>query len=175
MPAKTDLPDAHGRFGPFGGRYVPETLTRALEQLTARYDQAVGDAAFQEQLGQLYRHYVGRPSPLCHAPRLSQQCGGAQIYLKREDLNHTGSHKINNTLGQALLTLRMGKRRVIAETGAGQHGVATATACAHFGLDCVVYMGEEDIRRQRPNVFSMKLLGAEVRPVRAARARCATR
>ncbi len=165
MSAKTDVPDAHGRFGPFGGRYVPETLTRALEQLTARYEQAVGDAAFQAELGQLYRHYVGRPSPLYHAPRLSRQCGGAQIYLKREDLNHTGSHKINNTLGQALLTLRMGKGRVIAETGAGQHGVATATACADFGLECVVYMGEEDIRRQRPNVFSMKLLGAEVRAV----------
>ncbi len=111
------------------------------------------------------QHYVGRPSPLYHAQRLSEQCGGAQIYLKREDLNHTGAHKINNTLGQALLTLRMGKRRVIAETGAGQHGVATATACARFGLECVVYMGEEDIRRQAPNVFSMRLLGAEVRPV----------
>ncbi len=120
---------------------------------------------FKISLPRLYRHYVGRPSPLYHAQRLSRQCGGAQILLKREDLNHTGSHKINNTLGQALLTLQMGKRRVIAETGAGQHGVATATACADFGLDCVVYMGEEDIRRQRPNVFSMKLLGAEVRPV----------
>ena len=123
------------------------------------------DAAFQAELDDLLKNYVGRPSPLYHAKRLSEQCGGAQIWLKREDLNHTGAHKINNTLGQALLTLRMGKKRVIAETGAGQHGVATATACAHFGLECVVYMGEEDIRRQAPNVFSMKLLGAEVRPV----------
>jgi tryptophan synthase beta chain len=136
-----------------------------LDELAAHYDDAASDPAFQEQLGWLYKHYVGRPSPLYHARRLSEHCGGAQIYLKREDLNHTGSHKINNTLGQALLTLRMGKGRVIAETGAGQHGVATATACAHFGLECVVYMGEEDIRRQRPNVFSMRLLGAEVRPV----------
>ncbi len=120
---------------------------------------------FQAELASLLKNYVGRPSPLYHAKRLTEQCGGAQIWLKREDLNHTGAHKINNTIGQALLTLRMGKKRVIAETGAGQHGVATATACAHFGLDCVVYMGEEDIRRQAPNVFSMKLLGAEVRPV----------
>ena len=165
MPATTHVPDAAGRFGAFGGRYAPETLTRALDELAAQYERAVGDKTFQDQLQDLYQHYVGRPSPLYHAQRLSRHCGGAQIYLKREDLNHTGSHKINNTLGQALLTLRMGKRRVIAETGAGQHGVATATACAHFGLECVVYMGEEDIRRQRPNVFSMKLLGAEVRPV----------
>ena len=165
MPASIKVPDAAGRFGPFGGRYVPETLTHALEELAAEYDKAVADASFQTQLDELYRHYVGRPSPLYFAQRLSRQCGGAMIYLKREDLNHTGAHKINNTLGQALLTQRMGKRRVIAETGAGQHGVATATACARFGLECVVYMGEEDIRRQRPNVFSMKLLGAEVRPV----------
>ena len=144
---------------------MPETLTRALDELAAEYDKARVDGAFQTELADLYRYYVGRPSPLYHARRLSEQCGGAQIYLKREDLNHTGAHKINNTLGQALLTLRMGKRRVIAETGAGQHGVATATACARFGLECVVYMGEEDIRRQAPNVFSMKLLGAEVRPV----------
>ena len=163
--ASKDVPDHAGRFGPFGGRYVPETLTRALEQLTAEYQKATADPSFQEELAELYRNYVGRPSPLYYAQRLSEQCGGAKIYLKREDLNHTGSHKINNTLGQALLTRRMGKHRVIAETGAGQHGVATATACAHFGLECVVYMGEEDIRRQRPNVFSMKLLGAEVRPV----------
>jgi tryptophan synthase beta chain len=161
----TQVPDAAGRFGAFGGRYVPETLIRALDELTVEYDKAVGDAAFQAELAGLLKHYVGRPSPLYHAKRLSEQCGGAQIWLKREDLNHTGAHKINNTLGQALLTLRMGKKRVIAETGAGQHGVATATACAHFGLACVVYMGEEDIRRQAPNVFSMKLLGAEVRPV----------
>ena len=165
MNASIRVPDAAGRFGPFGGRYVPETLTHALDELTAEYEKAVADPKFHEELAGLYRHYVGRPSPLYFAERLSGQCGGAQIYLKREDLNHTGAHKINNTLGQALLTLRMGKRRVIAETGAGQHGVATATACARFGLECVVYMGEEDIRRQRPNVFSMKLLGAEVRPV----------
>lgn len=165
MPASIKVPDAAGRFGSFGGRYVPETLTRALEELAAEYDKAVADSNFQKELDELYKHYVGRPSPLYFARRLSQRCGGAQIYLKREDLNHTGAHKINNTLGQALLTERMGKRRVIAETGAGQHGVATATACARFGLECVVYMGEEDIRRQRPNVFSMKLLGAEVRAV----------
>jgi len=165
MTTISQVPDAAGRFGQFGGRYVPETLSRALDELTAAYAEAKQDAQFQETLDELLRNYVGRPSPLYHARRLSEQCGGAQIYLKREDLNHTGAHKINNTLGQALLTLRMGKRRVIAETGAGQHGVATATACAHFGLPCVVYMGEEDIRRQRPNVFSMKLLGAEVRPV----------
>jgi tryptophan synthase beta chain len=161
----TQVPNGSGRFGPFGGRYVPETLVHALDELTVEYEKARQDAEFQAELAGLLAHYVGRPSPLYHAKRLSQQCGGAQIWLKREDLNHTGAHKINNTLGQALLTLRMGKHRVIAETGAGQHGVATATACAHFGLDCVVYMGEEDIRRQAPNVFSMKLLGAEVRPV----------
>ena len=161
----TQVPDSAGRFGQFGGRYVPETLVHALDELAAEYDKACQDAAFQSELAMLLKHYVGRPSPLYHAKRLSQQCGGAQIWLKREDLNHTGAHKINNTIGQGLLTLRMGKKRVIAETGAGQHGVATATACAHFGLDCVVYMGEEDIRRQAPNVFSMKLLGAEVRPV----------
>ena len=165
MSAPSEVPDQAGRFGQFGGRYVPETLTRALDELTAEYEKAVRDEQFRRELDGLLSHYVGRPSPLYHARRLSERCGGAQIYLKREDLNHTGAHKINNTLGQALLTLRMGKPRVIAETGAGQHGVATATACARFGLDCVVYMGEEDIRRQRPNVFSMRLLGAEVRPV----------
>jgi len=165
MPATTRVPDSSGRFGQFGGRYVPETLTRALNELTVQYTQAAADPAFLAELNDLYKHYVGRPSPLYFARRLTEHCGGARIYLKREDLNHTGSHKINNTLGQALLALRMGKQRVIAETGAGQHGVATATACAHFGLQCIVYMGEEDIRRQRPNVFSMKLLGAEVRPV----------
>jgi tryptophan synthase beta chain len=164
-PASSHVPDAAGRFGAFGGRYVPETLMRALDELAAEYERARVDSAFQAELDDLFRNYVGRPSPLYHAKRLSQETGGAQIYLKREDLNHTGAHKINNTLGQALLTIRMGKKRVIAETGAGQHGVATATACARFGLDCVVYMGEEDIRRQQPNVFSMKLLGAEVRPV----------
>ncbi len=163
--AACQLPDAAGRYGAFGGRYVPETLTAALDELAAAYEVARRDRAFQDELGDLLKNYVGRPSPLYHAQRLSKEAGGAQIYLKREDLNHTGAHKINNTLGQALLTLRMGKRRVIAETGAGQHGVATATACARFGLQCVVYMGEEDIRRQKPNVFSMRLLGAEVRPV----------
>ncbi len=165
IKATSQVPDAAGRFGAFGGRYVPETLIRALDELAVEYDKACQDAAFQAELASLLKNYVGRPSPLYHAKRLSEQCGGAQIWLKREDLNHTGAHKINNTVGQALLTLRMGKRRVIAETGAGQHGVATATACAHFGLNCVVYMGEEDIRRQAHNVFSMKLLGAEVRPV----------
>ncbi len=161
----SQVPDAAGRFGRFGGRYVPETLTRALDQLSQEYERAVQDPAFHSALDELLRDFVGRPSPLYHARRLSQQCGGAQIWFKREDVNHTGAHKINNTLGQALLTLRMGKQRVIAETGAGQHGVATATACAHFGLPCVVYMGEEDVRRQAPNVFSMRLMGAEVRPV----------
>jgi tryptophan synthase beta chain len=137
----------------------------ALEQLTAEYARAQADPAFAEELAGLFRHYIGRPSPLYFAERLTQRCGGARIYLKREDLNHTGAHKINNAIGQALLTKRMGKTRVIAETGAGQHGVATATACAHFGLPCVVYMGEEDIRRQRLNVFIMRTMGAEVRPV----------
>lgn len=159
------VPDDQGRFGQFGGRYVPETLTRALDQLEDEYQQAIADPAFNEQLEQLFSDFVGRPSPLYFAERLTAACGGAEIWLKREDTNHTGAHKINNTIGQALLTLRMGKKRVIAETGAGQHGVATATACARFGLECIVYMGEEDIRRQAPNVFSMKLLGAEVRPV----------
>ena len=159
------VPDEQGRFGQFGGRYVPETLTRALDQLSAEYKQAIADPAFTSHFDQLLSDFVGRPSPLYFAERLTAACGGAEIWLKREDTNHTGSHKINNTLGQALLTLRMGKKRVIAETGAGQHGVATATACARFGLECIVYMGEEDIRRQAPNVFSMKLLGAEVRPV----------
>lgn len=158
-------PDPRGRFGEFGGRYVPETLIAALDQLDEEYRQAKKDPEFQSRLRQLLRDFVGRPSPLYHARRLSEQCGGAQIWFKREDLNHTGAHKINNTVGQALLTLRMGKRRVIAETGAGQHGVATATACAHFGLPCVVYMGEEDVRRQQPNVRSMELLGAEICPV----------
>ncbi len=161
----SQVPDAAGRFGRFGGRYVPETLHRALSELEQAYDEARRDPVFQAELDSLLKSFVGRPSPLYFARRLTQKCGGAQIWLKREDLNHTGAHKINNTVGQALLTLRMGKQRVIAETGAGQHGVATATACAHFGLPCVVYMGEEDVRRQAPNVFSMKLLGAEVRPV----------
>jgi tryptophan synthase beta chain len=161
----SQVPDQAGRFGEFGRRFVPETLMHALEQLTAEYTQARIDPAFKQELDGLYRHYVGRPSPLYFARRLTERCGRARVYLKREDLNHTGAHKINNAIGQALLTMRMGKSRVIAETGAGQHGVATATACAHFGLPCVVYMGEEDIRRQRLNVFIMKTMGAEVRPV----------
>ncbi|MFN0052986.1 MAG: tryptophan synthase subunit beta [Planctomycetales bacterium] len=163
--ATAQVPDAAGRFGEFGRRFVPETLMHALEQLTEEYAQAQRDPAFQGELEELFKHYVGRPSPLYFARRLTETCGGARMYLKREDLNHTGAHKINNALGQALLTLRMKKTRVIAETGAGQHGVATATACAHFGLPCVVYMGEEDIRRQKLNVFIMRTMGAEVRPV----------
>jgi tryptophan synthase beta chain len=163
--ATCQVPDAAGRFGPFGRRLVPETLMHALEQLTGEYAQARKDPAFQQQLAGLFKHFVGRPSPLYFAKRLTEALGGARVYLKREDLNHTGAHKINNALGQALLTERMGKKRVIAETGAGQHGVATATACANFGLPCVVYMGEEDMRRQKLNVFIMRTLGAEVRPV----------
>jgi len=163
--ATSQVPDELGRFGEFGRRFVPETLMFALEQLTSEYRKAQQDPTFQPQLDQLLRTFVGRPNPLYFAERLTQACGGAQIYFKREDLNHTGAHKINNTIGQALLTLRMGKTRVIAETGAGQHGVATATACARFGLPCVVYMGEEDIRRQKLNVFIMKTMGAEVRSV----------
>ncbi len=158
-------PDALGRFGLFGGRFVPETLTRALTELVEAYTSARSDPDFQAELDDLLRNFVGRPSPLYLAKRLTAKAGGAQIWFKREDTNHTGAHKINNTLGQALLTKRMGKTRVIAETGAGQHGVATATACAHFGLPCVVYMGAEDVRRQKPNVFSMRLMGAEVVPV----------
>ncbi|MFO1095813.1 MAG: tryptophan synthase subunit beta [Planctomycetaceae bacterium] len=165
LTATKQVPDADGRFGEFGRRFVPETLMRALEELTDEYARARADAAFQTQLKYLLHTFVGRPSPLYFAERLTEYAGGAKIYLKREDLNHTGAHKINNTIGQALLTLRMGKKRVIAETGAGQHGVATATACARFGLDCVVYMGEEDIRRQRLNVFNMRTMGAEVRSV----------
>ncbi|MFM8220941.1 MAG: tryptophan synthase subunit beta [Planctomycetaceae bacterium] len=163
--ASAQVPDASGRFGEFGRRFVPETLMPALEELTEQYELAARDPAFNAELDELFKHYVGRPSPLYFAKRLTAHCGGARIYLKREDLNHTGAHKINNALGQALLTLRMKKGRVIAETGAGQHGVATATACAHFGLPCVVYMGEEDIRRQKLNVFIMRTMGAEVRPV----------
>jgi tryptophan synthase beta chain len=153
-----------GRFGPYGGRYVPETLVAALDELTAIYDAARTDAGFQAELQNLFREFVGRPSPLTEAPRLSQEVA-ARVFLKREDLNHTGAHKINNTIGQALLAMRMGKRRIIAETGAGQHGVATATVCARFNLECVVYMGAEDIERQRLNVYRMQLLGATVIPV----------
>jgi len=153
-----------GRFGPYGGRYVPETLVAALDQLAALYDEARGDAAFWAEFEGLLRDFVGRPTPVSEAPRLSAEIG-ARLLFKREDLNHTGAHKINNTIGQALLALRMGKRRIIAETGAGQHGVATATVCARFGLECVVYMGAEDVERQALNVYRMRLLGATVVPV----------
>ncbi|MBN1344825.1 MAG: tryptophan synthase subunit beta [Phycisphaerae bacterium] len=156
------VPDTHGRFGPYGGQYVPETLMGAIHQLEAEYDRARNDPTFWTELSEYLTHYAGRPSPLYFARRLTESLAGAKIYLKREDLNHTGAHKINNTLGQGLLAVRMGKRRVIAETGAGQHGVATATAAAVLGLECTVYMGAEDIRRQRLNVFRMELLGAEV-------------
>jgi tryptophan synthase beta chain len=159
------LPDAHGRFGNFGGVYVPETLFAALEQTQQAYEQAKADPAFRERFEALLKHYVGRETPLYFAERLSEHVGGARIYLKREDLAHTGAHKINNSLGQALLTQRMGKRRIIAETGAGQHGVATATAAAAFGFECDVFMGTEDMRRQRPNVLRMELLGTRVVPV----------
>lgn len=167
MTTLSHVPDSRGRFGEFGGRYVPETLVAALDQLAAEYDKARADDAFQKQFDDLMRHYVGRPTPLTFAKRLTEKAGGAKIYLKREDLAHTGAHKINNTIGQTLLTKRMGKQRVIAETGAGQHGVATATACAFFGLKCEVYMGAEDARRQNLNVFRMKLLGAKVNIVEA--------
>ena len=159
------VPDKRGRFGKFGRRYVPETLMYALDQLTEAWQSAKNDPEFERQFKDLLRDYVGRPNPLYFAERLTERCGGARIYFKREDLNLTGAHKINNTIGQILLTQRMGKERVIAETGAGQHGVATATACARFGIPCVVYMGEEDIRRQKLNVFNMQTMGAEVRPV----------
>ena len=164
MPA---LPDNAGRFGPYGGRYVPETLMPALQELTAAWEEARRDEAFQSELGALLRDYAGRPTPLHHAKRLTERAGGAEIYLKREDLAHTGAHKINNALGQGLLAKRMGKSRIVAETGAGQHGVAAATVCALLDVQCVVYMGEEDMRRQAPNVYRMRMLGAEVRPVAA--------
>jgi len=159
------VPDAAGHFGPYGGRYVPEVLMAPLEELELAYLEARGDPAFQTELSDLLANYAGRPTPLYHARRLSEKLGGARIYCKREDLLHTGAHKINNALGQGLLARRMGKHRIIAETGAGQHGVATATVCALLGLECVVYMGEEDMRRQRLNVFRMRLLGATVTPV----------
>src|SRR5271154_7164384 len=158
-------PDPQGHFGPYGGRYVPEILMAPLEELEQAYLAARFDAAFQAELKDLLTNYAGRPTPLYHAKRLTETLGGAKIYIKREDLLHTGAHKINNCLGQALLARRMGKKRIIAETGAGQHGVASATVCALFGLECIVYMGEEDMRRQRLNVFRMRLLGAEVRGV----------
>lgn len=160
-----DVPDERGYYGEFGGRFVPETLVPALDELTAEYQKALADPEFHRELAELQATYVGRPTPLTHAKRLSDQLGGAQIYLKREDLAHTGAHKINNALGQALLAKRMGKQRVVAETGAGQHGVASATVSALLGLDCHVYMGSVDMARQQPNVFRMKLLGAEVIPV----------
>ena len=158
-------PDARGHFGPYGGTFVAETLVHALDELNAAYEHYRNDPAFITEYRHELAHFVGRPSPIYHAARLSRELGGAQIHLKREDLNHTGAHKINNTIGQALLAKRMGKPRVIAETGAGQHGVATATICARYGLDCVVYMGSEDVKRQSPNVYRMHLLGARVVPV----------
>ncbi len=161
----TSTPNAVGRFGPFGGRYVPETLMAAVEELEHAYEQARNDPSFQRELEELLTNYAGRPTPLTLATNLTRTAGGARIYLKREDLAHTGAHKINNTLGQVLLAKRMGKPRIIAETGAGQHGVATATVCALLGLECHVYMGIEDMQRQAPNVFRMRLLGAEVVPV----------
>ena len=165
VPSDYSAPDTAGHFGCFGGKFIPETLVKNAADLESEYLKAKNDPTFQATLDHLLRDYVGRPTPLYHAERLSKTLQGAQIYLKREDLCHTGAHKINNALGQVLLARRMGKKRVIAETGAGQHGVATATVCALFDLECVVYMGEEDIRRQAPNVARMKLLGAEVRPV----------
>ncbi len=160
-------PDAQGHFGPYGGRYVPETLMAPLEEIEQAWQASRTDAAFQAELKDLLENYAGRPTPLYFCKRLSETLGGARIYLKREDLLHTGAHKVNNCLGQVLLARKMGKKRIIAETGAGQHGVATATVCALFGMECVVYMGEEDMRRQRLNVFRMRLLGAEVRGVSA--------
>jgi tryptophan synthase beta chain len=159
------LPDERGYFGNYGGRFVPETLVPALDELAAAYKEARADDAFWAEFESMSRDYSGRPTPLYLAERLSRHCGGAQIFLKREDLAHTGAHKINNALGQGLLARRMGKRRIIAETGAGQHGVATAAVCAKLGMECIIYMGEEDMRRQSLNVFRMKLMGAEVRPV----------
>ncbi|MBM4097283.1 MAG: tryptophan synthase subunit beta [Planctomycetes bacterium] len=159
------VPDKAGRFGPFGGRYVPETLVAALDQLTQAYEQAIADPRFHAEFEFHLKSFVGRPNPLYFASRLTAQAGGARIFFKREDLNHTGAHKINNSIGQVLLARRMGKPRIIAETGAGQHGVATATACALFGLPCTVYMGEEDVRRQKLNVFKMQSMGTKVHPV----------
>ena len=167
MPSSIPQPDTLGHWGKYGGRFVPETLMAPLEELTAAYLASRDDQAFQSELTDLLNNYAGRPTPLFHAARLTEHGGGATIYLKREDLLHTGAHKINNTLGQVLLARRMNKQRIVAETGAGQHGVATATVCALFGLNCVVYMGAEDMRRQELNVFRMQLLGAEVREVNA--------
>ncbi|HEY9150525.1 MAG: tryptophan synthase subunit beta [Gammaproteobacteria bacterium] len=164
---RLDLPDENGHFGPYGGRFVAETLMGPLEELRLAYEKYLGDPDFQAELDQDLAHYVGRPSPLYHAERWTRKLGGAQIYLKREDLNHTGAHKVNNTVGQALLATRMGKTRIIGETGAGQHGVATATVAARLGLECVIYMGADDIIRQAPNVYRMRLLGAEVVAVKS--------
>ena len=168
MPAPkstSQQPDANGHFGDYGGRYVAETLMPLILEVGKAYDAAKADPSFWAEMDHLMTHYVGRPSPLYHAPRLTEHLGGAKIYFKRDELNHTGAHKINNCIGQILLAMRMGKKRIIAETGAGQHGVATATVCARFGLECIIYMGAKDMERQMPNVFRMRLLGAEVRAV----------
>jgi tryptophan synthase beta chain len=162
-------PDENGRFGQFGGRFVSETLMPLILDLEAEYERAKTDQSFWDEMADLWTHYVGRPSPMYFAPRLTERLGGARVYLKRDELNHTGAHKINNVLGQILLARRMGKTRIIAETGAGQHGVATATVCAKFGLQCIVYMGAHDVERQQPNVFRMRLLGAQVVPVTSGR------
>lgn len=170
MPTSTTQPNADGYYGAFGGSYIPETLHAAVQELSAAYDAAKADPAFAAQMNELNRDYIGRATPLQLAPRLTQHAGGGQIWIKREDLAHTGAHKINNAIGQCLLTLRMGKKRIIAETGAGQHGVATATAAAKFNLDCEVFMGTEDMRRQRPNVLRMQLMGAKVTGVESGSA-----
>jgi len=160
-----NFPDSSGHFGPYGGVFVPETLIHALEDLRDNYETLKNTPSFMEEFHNDLKHFVGRPSPVYYAKRLTEMLGGAQIWLKREDLNHTGAHKVNNTVGQALLARHMGKKRIIAETGAGQHGVASATVAARYGMDCVVYMGSEDIKRQASNVYRMRLLGAEVVPV----------
>src|SRR6058998_987875 len=165
--ASADLPDAKGRFGPYGGRFVPETFMHPLQQLEEEYFRAQNDPEFQREFDYYLREFCGRPTPLYFAERLTRELGGARIYLKREDLLHTGAHKINNAIGQILLAKRMGKKRIIAETGAGQHGVATATVAAMFGCECVIYMGKVDMERQALNVYRMKMLGAEVVPVKA--------
>jgi tryptophan synthase beta chain len=169
LPNEYSMPDAEGRFGPYGGRFVAETLMPLVLELNQAYEACKADPSFQAELDDFLTHYVGRPSPLYFAERLTEHHGGANIWFKRDELNHTGAHKINNCMGQILLAMRMGKKRIIAETGAGQHGVATATVCARFGLQCVVYMGATDVERQSPNVFRMKLLGAEVVPVTSGR------
>ncbi|MCK5296232.1 MAG: pyridoxal-phosphate dependent enzyme, partial [Alphaproteobacteria bacterium] len=164
------FPDKKGHFGIYGGFFVAETLMPLILKVADAYEKATKDPSFQEEIDYYFKHYVGRPSPLYFAKRLTEKCGGAKIYLKREDLNHTGAHKINNSIGQILLAKRMGKKRIIAETGAGQHGVAVATVCALFDMQCVIFMGAVDIERQKPNVFRMKLLGAEVRPSKSGSA-----